>query len=83
MSIVVWVLIGVGVAAAIAPNNRYAVPSGRPACLLGGMAGAFLGGGVLTVATGSDETCVHGSSSAAAACGALLIVVAVGWAGRA
>ena len=81
MSIGLWLLIGAVVAAIVAPSNRYAFPNGRPACVLGAMAGAFLGGGILTVATGSSETCVYAPSTPAAACGALLIVAAVGWAG--
>ncbi len=82
MGIVVWLLIGAVVGAIFAPGKRYAFPTGRSACLIGGMGGGFLGGGVVTVATGSRETCVYAPSTAAAACGALLIVAAVGWAGR-
>ena len=82
MGIVVWLAIGAVVAAICARSSRYAFPTGRPACVIGGMAGGFLGGGSFAVATGSSQTCVYAWTSAAAAGGALAIVMAVGWAGR-
>lgn len=82
MSIVVWLLIGAAIAAIFAPSERYAFPTGRPACLIGAMAGAFLGGGIVTIAAGSSQACLSVLSSAAALCGALVTVTAVGWAGR-
>ena len=82
MGIVVWLLIGTVVAAIFAPAKRYAFPTGRTACLIGALAGAFLGGGIVTVAAGSGQTCLSALSTAAALCGALAIVTAVGWAGQ-
>ncbi len=82
MGIVVWLLIGAAVAAVFAPSTRYAFPTGRPACVIGGMAGGFLGGGTFAVATGSNQTCVDAGSTGAATCGALVVVAAVAWAGR-
>lgn len=83
MGILIWLLIGAVVAGICARSRRYAFPTGRAACLVGGTAGGFLGGGVVAVTTGSSQACVHAWSAGAAAGGALLIVAAVGWAGRA
>lgn len=82
MGILVWLVIGAVVAAICARSERYAFPTGRSACFIGGTAGGFLGGGIVAVTTGSSQACVYAWSSVAAACGALVIVAAVGWAGR-
>lgn len=83
MGIMVWLLIGAALGAMSAWRRRFAFPAGRPACLLGGMAGAFLGGGTLTAATGASQAGFHAPSSATAVAGALAVIAAVGWAGGA
>lgn len=82
MGMIVWVLIGAALAGLSAPSRRFAFPAGRPACLLGGMAGGFLGGGTLTVATGTSQADLYAPAGVAAGAGALLVIAAVGWAGR-
>lgn len=81
MGMIVWLLIGAALAGLSASSRRFAFPAGRPACLLGGMAGGFLGGGTLTLATGTSQSGLYAPAAATAGAGALLVIAAVGWAG--
>ena len=81
MGIFVWLLIGAVVAGIYARSRRFAFSAGRPACLLGGIAGGFLGGGTLTAATGASQSDLHAPATAAAVAGALVVIAAIGWAG--
>lgn len=82
MGIVAWVLIGAALGVIFASNQRFSFPGGRPACILGGVAGGFLGGGILSAATRASQTGIQASSLGAAGAGALLVIAAVRWAAR-
>lgn len=82
MSVLVWLLTGWVIARACARSARYEFPSGRTACVVGGTAGGFLGGGFYEVATSATGVLLYAPSAAAAAVGALVVIGAIGWAGN-
>ena len=81
MTVMLWLVTGFLVAWVLTRKGPYGFPNGREACLAGGTAGGFMGGGFYAVATDAPGILLVVPSVAAAVAGALLIGAAVGWAG--
>lgn len=77
-----WLATGFLVAYGLARKGPYGFPNGREACLAGGTAGGFLGGGFYAVTIDATGILLVAPSVAASVAGALLIGAAVGWAGN-